>query len=32
MPKSLAWNAEPLVKPGLSGCYARAIPGVAKAW
>ena len=32
MPKSLAWDAEPLVKPGPDGCYACAVPGVTKAW
>ena len=32
MPKSLAWNAEPLVKPGPDGLYACAVPGVTKAW
>ncbi len=31
-PKSLAWDAEPLVKPGPDGCYACAVPGVTKAW
>lgn len=31
-PKSLAWDAETLVKPGADGCYACAVPGVTKAW
>jgi myo-inositol 2-dehydrogenase / D-chiro-inositol 1-dehydrogenase len=31
-PKSLAWDAETLVKPGPDGCYACATPGVTKAW
>ena len=31
-PKSLAWDAETLVKPGPDGCYACAMPGVTKAW
>jgi myo-inositol 2-dehydrogenase / D-chiro-inositol 1-dehydrogenase len=31
-PKSLSWDAEPLVKPGPDGLYACAIPGVTKAW
>jgi predicted dehydrogenase len=31
-PKSLAWDAPPLVKPGPDGCYACAVPGVSKAW
>lgn len=31
-PKSLAWDAEPPVKPGPDGCYACAIPGVTQAW
>jgi hypothetical protein len=30
-PKSLAWDAEPLAKPGPDGCYACALPGVTKA-
>jgi len=32
MPKSLAWDAETLVKPQADGCYACAMPGVTKAW
>jgi predicted dehydrogenase len=31
-PKPLAWNAEPLVKPGPDGIYPCAVPGVTKAW
>jgi len=31
-PKNLAWDAQPLVKPGADGCYACAVPGVSKAW
>ena len=31
-PKSLAWDAETLVKPGPDGIYACAVPGVTKAW
>jgi myo-inositol 2-dehydrogenase / D-chiro-inositol 1-dehydrogenase len=31
-PKSLAWDAEPPIKPGPDGLYACAIPGVTKAW
>jgi predicted dehydrogenase len=31
-PKSLAWNAETLVKPSLDGTYACAMPGATKAW
>jgi predicted dehydrogenase len=27
MPKELAWDASPLVKPGADGMYARAVPG-----
>jgi myo-inositol 2-dehydrogenase/D-chiro-inositol 1-dehydrogenase len=30
MPKTLAWDAEPPVKPGANGLYACAIPGVTK--
>ena len=32
MPKELAWNAPPRVKPVADGCYACAMPGVTKAW
>jgi myo-inositol 2-dehydrogenase / D-chiro-inositol 1-dehydrogenase len=31
-PKVLAWDAEPLVKPGPDGCYSCPVPGVTKAW
>jgi myo-inositol 2-dehydrogenase / D-chiro-inositol 1-dehydrogenase len=31
-PKNLAWDAEPLIKPGADGCYTCAVPGVTKAW
>jgi predicted dehydrogenase len=31
-PKTLAWDAETLVKPGEDGCYPCAVPGVTKAW
>jgi predicted dehydrogenase len=31
-PKSLAWDAETLVKPAADGTYACAMPGVTKAW
>ena len=31
-PRNLAWDAEPLVKPGPDGCYACAVPGVTQAW
>jgi myo-inositol 2-dehydrogenase / D-chiro-inositol 1-dehydrogenase len=31
-PKSIAWDAETLVKPDLDGCYACAVPGMAKPW
>ena len=31
-PKSLAWDAETLVKPGANGIYACATPGVTTAW
>jgi myo-inositol 2-dehydrogenase / D-chiro-inositol 1-dehydrogenase len=31
-PENLAWDAEPLVKPGPDGLYACAMPGVTKAW
>jgi myo-inositol 2-dehydrogenase/D-chiro-inositol 1-dehydrogenase len=32
MPKTLAWDAQPPVKPDRNGYYACAIPGVTKAW
>lgn len=32
MPKNLAWDVEPLPKPGPDGCYACAVPGVTPAW
>jgi myo-inositol 2-dehydrogenase / D-chiro-inositol 1-dehydrogenase len=31
-PKSLAWDAETLVKPGPDGLYACAMPGTTKPW
>jgi myo-inositol 2-dehydrogenase / D-chiro-inositol 1-dehydrogenase len=31
-PKSLAWDAAPLVKPGPDGLYPCAVPGVTKPW
>jgi myo-inositol 2-dehydrogenase / D-chiro-inositol 1-dehydrogenase len=31
-PKDLAWDAEPLVKPGPDGLYPCAMPGTTKAW
>jgi myo-inositol 2-dehydrogenase / D-chiro-inositol 1-dehydrogenase len=31
-PKSMAWDAETLVKPNADGTYACALPGVTKAW
>ena len=31
-PKSLTWDAEPLVKPDENGYYACAVPGATKAW
>jgi predicted dehydrogenase len=31
-PAKLAWDGEPLVKPGSDGIYACAVPGVTKAW
>jgi myo-inositol 2-dehydrogenase / D-chiro-inositol 1-dehydrogenase len=31
-PKSLAWDAEPSVKPRPDGTYACATPGITKAW
>lgn len=30
MPKRLAWDAEPPVRPGPDGCYPCAIPGIIK--
>jgi len=32
MPKTLAWDAEPRVKPDANGYYACAMPGVTRAW
>jgi len=32
MPKTLAWDAEPPVKPDKNGYYACAMPGLTKAW
>jgi predicted dehydrogenase len=32
VPKKLAFDAEPLVKPGPDGMYACAMPGTTKAW
>ncbi|NQU23261.1 MAG: Gfo/Idh/MocA family oxidoreductase [Candidatus Nealsonbacteria bacterium] len=32
MPESLAWDAEPRVKPGADGYYACAMPGMTKAY
>ena len=31
-PETLAWDAEPPVKPNSEGYYATAMPGATKAW